>query len=216
MLTLYDAGRCPYCARVRIVLAEKGVLYEAVDVDLDDRPAWIYDLNTTGRVPVLDDGGLVLPESRVLIEYLDERFPEPPLLPADEAARARVRLLLERFDENLGDPYYDLRRERASRSARDALEGALDRLADLLAHQPYLSGEDYGLADCAYVPWLFRAEAGARRRRPGAPGARRLARTTRRTTADRRRALVGGCARVVARVEEHSTRLSSQTATGWS
>lgn len=160
MLTLYDAARCPYCARVRIVLAEKGVLYEAVDVDLDDRPAWIYDLNTTGRVPVLDDDGLVLPESRVLIEYLDERFPEPPLLPADESARARLRLLLERFDENLGDPYYDLRRERASRAARDALEGALDRLADLLAHQPYLSGEDYGLADCAYVPWLFRAEAG--------------------------------------------------------
>jgi RNA polymerase-associated protein len=159
VLTLYDAARCPYCARVRIVLAEKAVPYETVEVDLDDRPAWIYDLNVTGRVPVLDDDGLVLPESRVLIEYLDERFPEPPLLPADPAERAHARLLLERFDENLGDPYYDLRRERSSRAARDALEGALDRLADLLGHQPYLSGEEYGLADCAYVPWLFRAEA---------------------------------------------------------
>jgi RNA polymerase-associated protein len=110
-------------------------------------------------VPVLDDDGLVLPESRVLIEYLDERFPEPPLLPADPAARARVRLLLERFDENLGDAYYELRRERSSSPARDALEARLDRLADLVAGQPYLSGEEYGLADCAYVPWLFRAEA---------------------------------------------------------
>jgi RNA polymerase-associated protein len=158
VLTLYDAARCPYCARVRIVLAEKAVPYETVDIDLADRPAWIYDLNRTGRVPVLDEDGLVLPESRVLIEYLDERFPEPPLLPADPAARARVRLLLERFDENLGDAYYDLRRERSSSSARDALEARLDRLANLVAVQPYLSGEEYGLADCAYVPWLFRAE----------------------------------------------------------
>jgi stringent starvation protein A len=159
VLTLYDAARCPYCARVRIVLAEKAVPYETVNVDLDERPAWIYDLNTTGRVPVLDDDGLVLPESRVLIEYLDERLPEPPLLPADQAGRARIRLLLERFDENLGDAYYDLRRDHSSRSARDAFEAALDRLADLVARQPYLSGEEYGLADCAYVPWLFRAEA---------------------------------------------------------
>jgi RNA polymerase-associated protein len=158
VLTLYDAARCPYCARVRIVLAEKAVPYETVDIDLADRPAWIYDLNVTGRVPVLDDDGLALPESRVLIEYLDERLPEPPLLPADPIARARVRLLLERFDENLGDAYYDLRRERSSSSAREALEARLDRLADLVAGQPYLSGEAYGLADCAYVPWLFRAE----------------------------------------------------------
>jgi stringent starvation protein A len=160
VLTLYDAARCPYCARVRIVLAEKAVPYDTINVDLDARPIWIYDLNTTGRVPILDDDGLVLPESRVLIEYLEERFPEPPLLPADQAGRARIRLLLERFDENLGDAYYNLRRERSSRSARDALEAALDRLADLVARQPYLSGEEYGLADCGYVPWLFRAEVG--------------------------------------------------------
>jgi stringent starvation protein A len=158
VLTLYDAARCPYCARVRIVLAEKGLPYETVEVDLDDRPAWIYDLNATGRVPVLDDDGLVLPESRVLIEYLDERFAEPPLLPVDEAGRARVRLLLERFDENLGDAYYDFRRDQASSAARAALEARLERLADLVAEQPYLSGHEYGLADCAYVPWLFRAE----------------------------------------------------------
>jgi glutathione S-transferase len=158
VLTLYDADRCPYCARVRIVLAEKAVPHETVSVDLSDRPAWIYDLNATGRVPVLDHDGLVLPESRVLMEYLDEQFPEPPLLPADPAARAGIRLLLERFDENLGGPYYDLHRERSSRPAHDALNAALDRLAEVLARQSYLSGDEYGLADCAYVPWLFRAE----------------------------------------------------------
>ena len=79
MLTLVDAPRCPYCARVRILLAEKGVPYEPLVIDLDDRPAWVYEKNATGRVPVLEDGELVLPESAVILEYLEERFPEPPL-----------------------------------------------------------------------------------------------------------------------------------------
>ncbi len=128
-------------------------------VDLNERPPRIYDLNHSGRVPVLQEDGLVLAESRVLMEYLEERFPEPPLLPTDPAARALVRLQLERFDELLGDPYYLLRRERSSQSAREALDVALDHLESLTGQQPFLSGEAYGLADCAYVPWLLRAEA---------------------------------------------------------
>jgi glutathione S-transferase len=159
VLTLYDAARCPYCARVRIVLAEKAIPYDTVAVDLEDRPGWIYDLNPTGRVPVLEDDGLVLAESRVLMEYLEERFPETPLLPADPADRALVRLRLERFDEGLGNAYYLLRRERSSEKARTALDVALDDLAKVLARQPYLSGDEYGLADCGYLPWIFRAEA---------------------------------------------------------
>jgi len=192
VLTLYDAARCPYCARVRIVLAEKAVPFETVIVDLDERPWWIYDLNASGRVPVLDDDGFVLPESRVLIEYLEERFPEPPLLAADPLARAHVRLLLERFNENLGDAYYGLRRERSSGPARDALEAALDALDDVVARQPYLSGRAYGLADCAYVPWLFRAEAGLDldvRARPGL--AAWLERLEKRPAIAAERALVG-------------------------
>jgi len=159
MLTLYDAPRCPYCARVRIVLAEKAIAYETVPVDLDERPAWIYDLNPTGRVPVLDDDGFVLAESRVIMEYLEERFPEPPLLPPGAEARALARLRLERFEQSLASPYYALRREPASETARRDLEAGLDTLADLLEQQLYISGDDYGLADCGYVPWIFRAEA---------------------------------------------------------
>ena len=71
---LYDAPACPYCARVRIVLAEKGIEYETVEIDLRDRPAWVYELNPPGRVPILDDG-FVLPESAVIMEYLEERYP---------------------------------------------------------------------------------------------------------------------------------------------
>ena len=73
-MILYDAARCPYCARARIVLAEKGLGYETVEIDLSDRPAWIYAKNPSGTVPVLEeDGGFVLPESLVIIEYLNER-----------------------------------------------------------------------------------------------------------------------------------------------
>jgi RNA polymerase-associated protein len=156
MPTLYDAARCPYCARVRIVLAEKGIAYQPVEIDLDDRPAWIYDLNPTGRVPVLEDDGFVLPESLVVMEYLDERHPEPALMPADAADRAAVRLLCERFDD-LGDPYYDLMYDRVP-DAHSRLERELARLDALLAARPYLSGRDYGLADIAYVPWILRVE----------------------------------------------------------
>ena len=116
--TLYTADRCPYAARARIVLAEKGIAYEAVEIDLDDRPAWIYEKNATGRVPVYEeDEGLVLPESEVIMEYLEERYPEPALWPADPAERALGRLWLNRFDDRLGDAYYAARRATGGRSS---------------------------------------------------------------------------------------------------
>jgi glutathione S-transferase len=154
MITLYDADRCPYCARTRIVLAEKGVEYETVEIDLDDRPSWIYEKNPLGRVPILEDDAFVLPESVVINEYLEERYPEPALWPADAAERAFGRLLVFRFDQ-LSSPYYALRREQEG--ARERLDAELAKLDAVLAAQPYLSGRDYGLADIAYVPWIVRA-----------------------------------------------------------
>src|SRR2546423_3009169 len=153
MPTLHTAERCPYAARVRIVLAEKGIAYDAVEIDLDDRPAWLYEKNPAGRVPVLEeDEGLVLPESLVIMEYLDERFPEPPLWPADPAERALGRLWLDRFDDRLGRDYYALRRGEESR-----LDERLAELDRALEAQPFLTGREYGLADAAYVPWVLRA-----------------------------------------------------------
>jgi glutathione S-transferase len=150
---LYDAARCPYCARARIVLAEKGLGYKAVEIDLSDRPGWLYAKNPSGTVPVLEeDGGLVLPESPVIMEYLEERFPEPPLWPADPADRALGRLWLDRFDVRLGSEYYALRRGEPSR-----LDEKLREIDAALEAQPYLSGREYGLADIGYVPWILRA-----------------------------------------------------------
>jgi glutathione S-transferase len=154
-MILYDAARCPYCARVRIVLAEKRLSYETVEIDLSERPAWLYGKNPLGKVPVLEeDGGLVLPESEVIMEYLEERFPEPPLWPADPAERALGRLWLQRFGSRIGDDYYARRRGEQSR-----LEERLAELDDALERQPFLSGREFGLADAGYAPWILRARA---------------------------------------------------------
>jgi len=154
VITLYDASRCPYCARVRIVLAEKGLEHETVEIDLDDRPAWIYEKNPLGKVPVLEEDAFVLPESAVIDEYLEERYPEPALWPADAAERAFGRLLVFRFDQ-LSKPYYALRR--GEDGARERLDAELAKLNAALAARPFLSGREFGLADVAYVPWILRA-----------------------------------------------------------
>jgi glutathione S-transferase len=140
-MKLIDAPRCPYCARVRIALAEKGLAYEGVEIDLQNRPAWLHELNASGRVPVLEDG-FVLPESAVIMGYLEDRYPDPPLLPDDPVERARAHLLVFRFDDNLGDEYYAFRRGEPNEL------GA--RLHALAAGQSLF-------ADIAYAPWVIRA-----------------------------------------------------------
>ena len=154
MLTLYDAARCPYCARVRIVLHEKRVEYEPVEIDLGDRPAWIYEKNATGRVPVVEEDAWVLPESAVIMEYLEERHPEPALLAADPAERALARVWIFRHDD-FTKPYYALRRGEEGAAAR--LDAELGKLDAVLATRRWLGGSQYGLADIAYVPWVLRA-----------------------------------------------------------
>jgi glutathione S-transferase len=138
---LYDAPRCPFCARVRLALAEKKLDYETVEIDLQHRPDWIYELNSTGRVPVLDDG-FILPESAVIMEYLDERHPDPALLPASREERARARLAVFRFDDLLGKDYYAYRR------------GDENELARRLEALPV--GESL-FVDFAFAPWVIRA-----------------------------------------------------------
>jgi glutathione S-transferase len=154
MLRLIDAPRCPYCARVRIALAEKDVPYETVVIDLDDRPAWLFELNPVGRVPVLDEDGWALPESAVINELLEERYPEPPLLPVDPGARAAARLAIFRY-EDFTRPYYALRR--GQEGAEAAFADALAALDATLEGTPFLTGATFGLADVAYVPWVIRA-----------------------------------------------------------
>ena len=181
MITLYDAERCPYCARVRIALAEKGIEHEVVAIDLSDRPAWLYEKNPLGKVPVIEEDAFVLPESAVIMEYLDERYPEPALLPADPAARgARAA------------PGLAVRRPARRRLLRlpsrrpEAPRGAPAPRSTLAARQ-------LDFVDIAYVPWVIRATRHARRRPAAAPamrGSSELARAALdcRRARDRRRA----------------------------
>jgi glutathione S-transferase len=125
---------------VRLALAEKAVAYETVEVDLRNRPDWLYELNPSGKVPVLDDG-FVLPESAVIMEYLDERVPSPPLLPAGREERAQARLAVFRFDDLLGDDYYALRR------------GDENAVPERLQTLPV---GDSLFVDYAYLPWVMR------------------------------------------------------------
>jgi glutathione S-transferase len=154
MLTLYDAARCPYCARARIALAEKGVEHEALEIDLTDRPQWIYEKNDTGRVPVLEEDAWILPESSVILEYLEERYPDPPLLPPDPADRALARVWIFRHAD-FTKPYYALRR--GEDGAAERFDAQLQKLDEALSRQEWLTGSEYGLADIAYVPWVLRA-----------------------------------------------------------
>jgi glutathione S-transferase len=127
---------------VRLALAEKGLDYETIEVDLADRPQWLLELNPpSGRVPVLDDG-FNLPESEVIMAFLDERYPERALLPTDPVERAQARLLVHRFDESLGADYYAFRR-----GDPNDLAGKLESLE---------VGQSL-FADIAYVPWVIRA-----------------------------------------------------------
>jgi glutathione S-transferase len=150
VITLYDADRCPYCARVRIVLAEKGLEYEIVAIDLADRPAWLYEKNPLGKVPVLEEDTLCLPESAVIMEYLEERYPEPALLPVDPADRALVRLVIDRFAVNLGDAYYAFRRGDDDGAER------LGHCLSFFERNVHRFADRYSLAEIAYVPWLIR------------------------------------------------------------
>ena len=138
------------------MLAEKDVPHDTIEIDLRDRPAWLYEKNPAGKVPVLEEDGWVLPESAVIAEFLNERYPEPRLWPEDPGERAAGRLLVFRF-EDFSKPYYALRR--GEEGARGRFEDELGFLDRLLATARWLSGRCFGLADIAFLPWLLRAEA---------------------------------------------------------
>ena len=98
VMNLFTSPSCPYCHRTRIVLAEKGITFECIDVDEEKLPEDLSELNPYNTVPTLVDRDLVLYDSRIIVEYLDERFPHPPLMPVDPVSRAKTRLALYRVE----------------------------------------------------------------------------------------------------------------------
>jgi RNA polymerase-associated protein len=157
---LFSLPSCWLSHRVRFVLAEKGLSVTICDVDLNDPPEDLLNLNPYKSLPTLVDHDLVLYESQVIIEYLDERFPHPPLLPADPVNRARFRLALSRIETD----WYSLLRQLESPSGdetqrgqvRKALRDSLTASAAMFKVKPFFLSEDFSLIDCSLGPLLWR------------------------------------------------------------
>ncbi|HSH28896.1 MAG TPA: stringent starvation protein SspA [Thiohalobacter sp.] len=158
VMTLFSSASCPYSHRARIVLAEKGITVEVVNVDLDNLPEDLIDLNPYQTVPTLVDRELVLYDSHVIMEYLDERFPHPPLMPVDPVSRAKARLAMYRIDQD----WYGLLRdietkgEKAAAKARKMLRDSVASSAEVFAAMPFFLSEEFSLIDCYVAPLLWR------------------------------------------------------------
>lgn len=158
VMTLYSGASDIYSHRVRIVLAEKGVAYEVVNVDSRGKPEDLLELNPYGNVPTLVDRELALYEANIITEYLDERFPHPPLMPVYPVARAKARLVIHRFDREWGPLIRTLEAGKASDTpaAAKELTSYLVQLVPLFTESPYFMGEEFTLVDCCLAPVLWR------------------------------------------------------------
>lgn len=157
-MTLFSNPTDPHSHRTRLVLAEKGINVDVIDVHGADLPEDLMDLNPYNSVPTLVDRDLVLYDSRVIMEYLDERFPHPPLMPVDPVTRAQFRLALYRIEKD----WYATAEEivagekRAANKARKILRESILSSADLFAAKPFFLSEEFSLVDCSIAPILWR------------------------------------------------------------
>jgi glutathione S-transferase len=168
-IKLYDFQSSPNCQRVKVVLVEKKLPYEIVPVDLrkkEQKKPDFLKLNPYGKVPVMIDGTTVLYESCIINEYLEDKYPEPPLMPKDPAKKAKIRILTD-YGINHLDPYQNIRAEIAKdekernievlEAAKNELKNLLQRFEREIGDQPYLAG-DFSLLDAAVIPRFLRME----------------------------------------------------------
>lgn len=158
-MTLFSGPRDHYSHRIRLVLAEKGVSAEVIDVDPDDKPQELARLNPYNSLPTLVDRDLALYESRVIMEYLDERFPHPPLLPVYPVARAQSRLWMHRLERDwapLVDSIETSSDRKTLTQARQALRESLLAIAPIFSEMPYFMSDEFTMVDCCLAPILWR------------------------------------------------------------
>jgi RNA polymerase-associated protein len=158
-MTLFSKPLDPWSHRTRLVLAEKSIAIDIVDVEDGNLPEDLLDLNPYNSVPTLVDRDLVLYDSRVIIEYLDERFPHPPLMPVDPVTRAQFRLALFRIEKDWYSLAADVvaagERKPVARAVR-ALEESIVSSADIFAAKRFFLSDEFSLVDCTIAPILWR------------------------------------------------------------
>ncbi|HEX8603647.1 MULTISPECIES: glutathione S-transferase N-terminal domain-containing protein [Telluria group] len=164
MMVLYSGTTCPFSQRCRLVLFEKGMDFEVRDVDLFNKPEDISTMNPYGQVPILVERELILYESNIINEYIDERFPHPQLMPADPLMRARARLMLFNFEKELFVHVHVLESERNKTNdkshdkARTEIRDRLTTLAPLFLKNKYMLGDEFSMLDVAIAPLLWRLD----------------------------------------------------------
>ena len=164
MMVLYSGTTCPFSHRCRFVLFEKGMDFEIRDVDLYNKPEDINVMNPYGQVPILVERDLILYESNIINEYIDERFPHPQLMPGDPVDRARVRLFLLNFEKELFVHVSTLEaraskgNEKALEKARSHIRDRLTQLAPVFLKNKYMLGDNFSMLDVAIAPLLWRLD----------------------------------------------------------
>jgi RNA polymerase-associated protein len=160
MMKLYSGTTCPFSHRCRIVLHEKGMDFQIVDVDLFDKPEDLATMNPYNQTPVLVERELILYESNIINEYIDDRFPHPQLMPADPVLKARARLFLFRFEGDLFSHIdaIETGTQRQADKARELVRDNLVQIAPVFAHQKYMLGDEFSMLDVAIAPLLWRLD----------------------------------------------------------
>ena len=158
-MTFFSDSTCHYSHRVRIVLAEKGVTVDMIEADSAHPPAELADLNPYNSLPTLVDRDLVLYESKVMMEYLDERFPHPPLLPVYPVARAESRLYIHRIEKDwcaLVDAILHTRSDNEVMKSTMELRESIVAISPIFSEKPFFMSDEFTLVDCCIAPILWR------------------------------------------------------------
>ncbi|MDH5479441.1 MAG: glutathione S-transferase N-terminal domain-containing protein [Nitrosomonas sp.] len=160
MMTLYSTITCPYSHRCRIVLHEKDMDFQVIDVDPNNKPEDLAVMSPYGKAPILVERDLVLYESNIINEYIDDRFPHPQLMPADPVMRARARLLLYRFEKELFCHIETIEGtdQKAADKARAEVADNLSVIAPIFEKQKFMLGDEFSMLDVAIAPLLWRLE----------------------------------------------------------
>lgn len=159
MMNLYSGTTCPFSHRCRIVLYEKQMDFQVIDVDLYAKPEEIAAINPHGRVPVLVDRDLILFDSNIINEYIDERFPHPQMMPPDPQMRAKARQLLLTMERELFSYIEPIEKNlKAADKARAHIRDNLAALTPIFTKQKHVLGDEFSMLDVALSPLLWRLE----------------------------------------------------------